>query len=96
MMKAFLDDPDIKDLLDSFHTDINRLISVNDNYLSKLPTSDSVDNPMLNRYLANSYNEALAKSKQRKDKYISMFDMFITTLFNNSSVCEELRKYCGF
>ena len=96
MMKAFLDDPDIKDLLDSFHTDINRLISVNDNYLSKLPTSDSVENPMLNRYLANSYNEALAKSKQRKDKYISMFDMFITTLFNNSSVCEELRKYCGF
>ena len=89
-------DPDIKDLLDSFHTDINRLISVNDNYLSKLPTSDSVENPMLNRYLANSYNEALAKSKQRKDKYISMFDMFITTLFNNSSVCEELRKYCGF
>ena len=96
MMKAFLEDPDIKDLLDSFHTDINRLISVNDNYLSKLPTSDSVENPMLNRYLANSYNEALAKSKQRKDKYISMFDMFITTLFNNSSVCEELRKYCGF
>ena len=96
MMKAFLQDPDIKELLDSFHTDINRLISVNDNYLSKLPTSDSVENPMLNRYLANSYNEALAKSKQRKDKYISMFDMFITTLFNNSSVCEELRKYCGF
>ncbi|MBQ9425637.1 MAG: AAA family ATPase [Erysipelotrichaceae bacterium] len=96
MMTAFLNEDDVGELLRSFHTDVNKLISVNDQYLSRLPSSDSVENPSVNRYLANSYNEALSKSKQRKDKYISMFDMFIATLFNHSQVCEELRKYCGF
>ena len=96
MIAAFLQEEDIKELLTSFKTDINRLININDEYLGKLPTSSSLENPNVNRYVVNSYNEAYNKSKQRKDKYISMFDMFITTLFNNSSVCEELRKYCGF
>ena len=96
MMAAFLNEGDIVELLNSFKTDVNRLISVNDRYLEKLPKSDSVENPTVSRYLANAYNEALNKSKQRKDKYISMFDMFIATLFDSSTVCEELRKYCGF
>ena len=96
MMAAFLNETDIVDLLNSFHTDVNRLVSVNDRYLEKLPKSDSVENPTVSRYLANAYNEALNKSRQRKDKYISMFDMFIATLFDSSAVCEELRKYCGF
>ena len=96
MMAAFLNEDDITEILNSFHTDVNRLIQINDQYLSKLPQSDSAENPSVNRYLANSYSEALNKSKQRKDKYISMFDMFIATLFNHSSVCEEMRKYCGF
>ena len=95
-MEAFLNNEDIVSLLESFHTDVNRLKSITDTYLNKLPSSDSIENPTVNRYLANAYNEALQKSKQRKDKYISMFDMFIATLFNNSSLCEELRKYCGF
>ena len=96
MMKAFLEDSDIQNLLSSFHTNYNQLINVNDNYLNKLSSSDSTSEPMINRYVATSYNEALQKSKQRKDKYISLFDMFITTLFNNSEVCSELVKYCGF
>jgi ATP-dependent Clp protease ATP-binding subunit ClpB len=96
MMYAFLNETDIVELLNSFNTDVNKLRNIVDSSLTKLPVSDSVENPMVNRYLANSYNEALSKSKQRKDKFISMFDMFIATLFNNSSVCEELRKYCGF
>ena len=86
MMAAFLGEEDVIDLLGSFHTDINRLISVNDDYLSRLPKSDSIENPSVDRYVANAYNEALRKSKQRKDKYISMFDMFIAVLFSNSSV----------
>ena len=96
MMAAFLTEDDIIELLKSFHTDVNRLIAVNDAYLRKLPGSDSNNDPTLNRYLSVSYNEALNKSKQRKDKFISMFDMFIATLFNQSQVCEELRKYCKF
>ncbi len=95
-MEAFLTEEDIVELLNGFHTDVNRLRSVTDSYLQKLPSSDSIENPSVNRYLANSYNEALQKSRQRKDKYISMFDMFIATLFNHSSLCEELQKYCGF
>jgi len=96
LMAAFLVDSDIKDILNSYHTDVNKLISVNSNYLSKLSTSDSTSEPSINRYVAESYNDALKKSKQRNDKYISMFDMFVATLFNNSQVCLELRKYCGF
>ena len=96
LMAAFLNDADVKDLLNSFHTNVNQLININDKYLGKLTSSNSNAEPMINRYVASSYNEALQKSKQRKDKYISMFDMFITTLFNNSEVCTELRKYCGF
>ena len=96
LLAAFLQERDITDLLNGFHTDVNRLISINDSYLKRLPSSDTIENPMVNRYVANSYNEALQKSKQRKDKYVSMFDLFIALLYNQSSVCEELRKYCGF
>ena len=96
LMAAFLNTDDIVELLNSFHCDVNRLKAVNDSYLSKLPSSDSTQEPTVNRYVAVAYNEALNKSRQRKDKYISMFDMFIAVLFNNSAVCEELRKYCRF
>ncbi len=96
MMAAFLNEADIVELLNGFKTDVRKLISINDSYLDRLVRSDSYENPSVNRYLATSYNEAMNKSRQRKDKYISMFDMFIATLFNQSSVCEEMRKYCGF
>ena len=96
MMAAFLNDSDIAEMLNSFHTDVNRLVSINDQYLSKLPVSDSAANPNVDHYVYNAYLEAERKSKQRKDKYISMFDMFIATLFNNSAVCAELCKYCRF
>ena len=96
MMAAFLNEADIVELLNGFKTDVRKLISINDSYLDRLVRSDSYENPTINRYLATSYNEAMNKSRQRNDKYISMFDMFIATLFNQSSVCEEMRKYCGF
>ena len=96
LMAAFLNDQDVKDLLNEFHTNVNQLININDKYLGKLTSSNSTSEPMISRYVAQAYNEALQKSKQRKDKYISMFDMFIATLFNDSDVCNELRKYCGF
>ncbi|MBR5755592.1 MAG: AAA family ATPase [Erysipelotrichaceae bacterium] len=96
LMTAFLQEEDIRELLEGFHTDINRLVNITNAYLGRLPSSDSAVNPAVNRYVASSYAEAMQKSQQRKDKYISMFDMFIAVLFNNSSLCEELRKYCGF
>ena len=96
LMAAFLQNEDIVDMLNSFHSDVNRLISINDEYLSKLPVSSNVENPNVDRYVYNAYTEASKKSKQRKDNYISMFDMFIATLFDNSAVCNELLKYCRF
>ncbi len=96
MMAAFLQNDDITELLGSFHTDVNRLVSINETYLNRLPGSDRAQEPTVSRYVANAYNEALNKSRQRKDKYISMFDMFIAVLFNDSSVCQEMRKYCRF
>lgn len=95
MLCAFLNEADIVELLNSFKTDVNRLIEINDSYLAKLPSSSS-NNPGVDRYLYNSYNEALNNSKKRNDKYISMFDMFISVLFNDSPVCKEIRKYCNF
>ncbi|MCR4856534.1 MAG: AAA family ATPase [Erysipelotrichaceae bacterium] len=96
MMAAFLQNDDITELLGSFHTDVNRLVSINETYLNRLPGSDRAQEPTVSRYVANAYNEALNKSRQRKDKYISMFDMFIAVLFNDSAVCQEMRKYCRF
>ncbi|MBQ6560159.1 MAG: AAA family ATPase [Erysipelotrichaceae bacterium] len=96
LLSAFFNEEDITELLGSMHTDVNKLIMVNDTYLNKLPSSNSVSEPTVSRYVAEAYNEAYQRSRQRQDKYISMFDMFISILFNKSSVSEELRKYCGF
>ncbi len=96
LMVAFLSDDDIANILNEFHTNINKLIEINDKYLEKLSSTNSNADPLLNKYVVQSYNDALKKSKQRKDKYLSMFDMFIATLFNESDVCTEIRKYCGF
>ena len=48
-MTAFLEQEDIVELLNSFHTDVNRLRSITDSCLNRLPSSDSSDNPSLNR-----------------------------------------------
>ena len=96
LLKAFFQDDDIKSLLTDFKVDVNTLININDNYLSKLVSSDSTSEPMLNRYVASAFNDALKKSKDRKDKFVSMFDMFIATLFNESEISKELRKKCNF
>ncbi|MBR5755557.1 MAG: hypothetical protein IKX97_07055, partial [Erysipelotrichaceae bacterium] len=96
LLSAFFNEEDIVELLGSMHTDVNKLIMVNDTHLNRLPSTDYVAEPMVNRHVAEAYNEAYQRSRQRQDKYISMFDMFISILFNKSSVSEELRKYCGF
>ncbi len=96
LLSVFFNEEDITELLGSMHTDVNKLIMVNNTHLNRLPSTDSVSEPTVSRYVAEAYNEAYQRSRQRQDKYISMFDMFISILFNKSSVSEELRKYCGF
>ena len=96
LMSSFLEDEDIIDLLKSFNTNINELKNITNEYINKLPKTSSNEEPNLNRYLANSYNEALNNSKKRNDKYLSVFDLFISVLFNNSLFSEELRKHISF
>jgi ATP-dependent Clp protease ATP-binding subunit ClpB len=96
LLSVFFNEEDITELLGSMRTDVNKLIMVNNTHLNRLPSTDSVSEPTVSRYVAEAYNEAYQRSRQRQDKYISMFDMFISILFNKSSVSEELRKYCGF
>ncbi len=96
LLSVFFNEEDITELLGSMRTDVNKLIMVNNTHLNRLPSTDSVSEPTVSRYVAEAYNEAYQRSRQRQDKYISMFDMFIAILFNKSSVSEELRKYCGF
>ena len=92
----FLNDEDISNLLKSFNTNTNELISITKTFLNKLPVADNISEPSLDRFLINSYNEALDSSKKRNDKYISIFDMFIATLFNDSNVSIELKKHINF
>ena len=96
LMSSFLEDEDIVDLLKSFNTNINELKNITNEYINKLPKTNSNEEPNLNRYLATSYNEALNNSKKRNDKYLSVFDLFISVLFNNSLFSEELRKHISF
>ena len=96
VLKAFLNDDDITDILKTFKCDLNKLRNIVDNYMARLSVSDSNSEPVVNRYLYNAYTEALNNSKKRNDAYISIFDMFIETLFNKSSVSEELVKNIPF
>ena len=96
MLKAFLAEEDIQQILFSLKTDANKLMEIVNEYTNQLPVTDKAENPSVDRYVYNSYLDAQRKSKQRKDKYISMFDMFISTLFNDSPLSKELDKYCRF
>ena len=95
MLKAFLKEEDITDVLKGMGCNINELKAVTDRYLERL-SSTSTSEPTVNRYLFNSYNEALNNSKKRNDAYISIFEMFMAVVYNNSLVSEELRKHFNF
>ncbi len=96
LLHAFLEDEDIIALLQSYHADISSMKNSVERFLSRLPQSDSASEPNLNRYVNDSYNNALKTSRQRKDKFLSVFDLFIEILFNNSLVSEELREQIRF
>ena len=96
LLKVFLQEDDIIDLLNEFNTDINSLIEINNDYLNKLPKTSNNSDPVLNKELSNVYDDALGCSKKRKDKYISMFDMFIACLFSNSNISKQIQKNISF
>ena len=91
---SFIQIDDIRDIFESLKIDIHKLSEVLYNYMSKLSTSsNAVDNPSINRYVFDAYNKALEESKKHNSKYISMFDMLIPCLYNDSSLSKDIQKY---
>ena len=93
MFKAYFDDDDIRKILTELGCDINKLISATNNALDRLPSNNSNLDPSINRYLYESYNEALKNSKEKGDKFLGALDLFVCELFNDSSISKELRRY---
>ncbi len=96
MFKAYFDDDDIRKILTELGCDINKLISATNNALDRLPSNNSNSDPSINRYLYESYNEALKNSKEKGDKFLGALDLFVCELFNDSSISKELRRYIKF
>ncbi len=96
LMKAFLDDEDIRSVLNKLKCDVNPLINYTNYALDKLPTNDSNSEPNIGRYLIESYNEACTISKNRGDKYLSALDLFVCELFNKSTFNSGLRRLLNF
>ena len=96
LMKAFLDDDDVKSILGKLNTNINPLVNLTNDYIERLPVNDSNAEPTINRYVLESFNEAGRVSKERGDRYLGALDYFVTLLFNESSFCKDLRKLISF
>ena len=96
MFKAYFDDDDIRKILKELGCDVNKLITTTNNALDRLPSNNSNCDPSINRYLYESYNEALKKSKEKGDKFLGALDLFVCELFNDSSISKELRRNIKF
>ena len=92
LLKAFLENDDIENLLDKLKININKLRNICDLYISRLSTLDNTKDPTVNAYVYNAYNKALDNSKKNNDKYLGIFDLFVSTIFNESSFSKEIQK----
>ena len=92
LLKVFFDDEDIESLLNKLKVNINSLKNVVKKSLENLPIIDLKSEPTVNSYVYSAYNEALDYSRKRNDKYLGFFDMFVTCLYNGSSISKELQN----
>ncbi len=92
LLSAFLSDEDIVDFMNQLKIDYESMKIVVEKNLKTIPVSDSTLEPSVNSYVFSAYNRALDRSKRRKDSYISMLDMFIECLFNESTLSKDLTK----
>ena len=92
VMKALLENDDIRNVLERLKIDINKLITLCDEYIARQISQDNVTDPGLSTYVYNCYNEAKERSEKNCDKYVGIFDMFISCAFNSSSFSKEFEK----
>jgi len=87
-------DEDINELLNVIN--IKQLDISNDlhNAIDCLPKTNSNNDPSINRDLYEAYTKAKDNSKRRNDKYISIYDMFIESLFSSAGAFKKIcNKY---
>ncbi len=96
MFKAYLADDDIRKILSELNSDVNLLVDVTNKAIDRLPINNGNSDPSINRYLYESYNEALKTSKEKNDKFLGALDLFVCELFNDSPFTKELRKHIKF
>ena len=92
ILKALLENDDIEKLINSLKVNINRLKNICDNYISRLSKLDETKDPTVNAYVYSAYNEALDNSRKNGDKYLGIFDMLVSTIYNQSSFAKEIQK----
>ena len=95
VMKALLENEDIQSLLSKVKVNVNTLINICDSYLNRLSTIDKIQDPSVNTYVYNAYNDALNRSRNNGDKYLGIFDMFISCVYNDSTFSKEIQKEIG-
>lgn len=92
VLKALLNNDDIEHVFKKLKQNTNKLKNICNTYISRLPVSDSKQEPTVNAYVFNAYNEAKLRSKDRGDKYVGIFDMLISVIYNESTFAKEIQK----
>ena len=92
VLKALLNNDDIEHVFKKLKQNTNKLKDICNTYISRLPVSDSKQEPTVNAYVFNAYNEAKLRSKDRGDKYVGIFDMLISVIYNESTFSKEIQK----
>ena len=92
VLKALLNNDDIEHVFKKLKQNTNKLKDICNTYISRLPVSDSKQEPTVNAYVFNAYNEAKIRSKDRGDKYVGIFDMLISVIYNESTFAKEIQK----
>ena len=92
VLKTLLNNDDIEHVFKKLKQNTNKLKDICNTYISRLPVSDSKQEPTVNAYVFNAYNEAKLRSKDRGDKYVGIFDMLISVIYNESTFAKEIQK----
>ena len=92
ILKALLSNFDIQRVFIKLKQNTNKLTQICNNYISKTPTVSGNNEPVVNAYVFNAYNEAKQNSKNNGDNYVGVFDMLLSTIYNESSFAKEIQN----